>query len=845
MRMSRSRAWLLSFSALTGAMALQAPAWAADAPAPDTAGASAKVDEVVVTGALRTQRLQEAPMAVTAVKPEEFINSGFKEPRELQFLSPSIQVSIQGANAIYIRGSGTNSQNGGTEQSVGMVIDGVLMGFVDDIGGDISDLDHVEVYRGPQGTQFAKNASAGVVSVMTKRPQLGSYSATVHASYGEHNDTSDDATVNIPIGDDMAARMTASFQHRDGVFPNLALGQNQGGREAKGVKFKYLWSPKDRVQVYLSADARLQFDKPNFPQAWAVCGTASQNFATYVSPNYNTLVADAKNGTYASQVTAADKAIGPCNSAYLAGITPSNTNSQIAEKDDAFRHTSAGGVSAEVDYPLGDFQLMSLTAYRFMSRTFYGPAGSGYYTSSYLQNWYNGGQISEELRLISPAGKKLTWVNGLFLYDRDTVTKSCGCGPQYGQAQIQYPNTVYGPGVFTSAQGGQTKNHNVNKSYAFYTDGAYHFTDKFQLNAGFRVTFDDISASILTVPVSGVYNTAGAINGGVVVEPGYINGVFYNVGQTGNFVIPTAVNTSGNPAVVVLPYRSLDVKTTGYTYRVSPQYFFTRDIQLYATFAHGYKGPLIDTSINLLDAIKPEEVDMWESGLKTAWFDHRVTADLTFFHQQFKNYQVTVLNQQVVPNVFQLGNAGGMLSQGAEFEVTARPVDDFLFNGGFSFNDSHYTDFVTSCWNAGEPIKQAKSTSVTAPDGTCITANGATSTQARGSALINSSKWTYRLTGTYTHMVDGWKLDAQAGWFWRSGWLSAPMDPNITNPAYGVLNLNGGVTTPDGRFRVGLFARNALNTFFLAGRQSNNGGWTNVLNPEAVRTVGVNFTGHF
>ena len=92
----------------------------------------------------------------------------------------------------------------------------------------------------------------------------------------------------------------------------------------------------------------------------------------------------------------------------MAGITPSPTNRQIAEKDDAFRHTSAGGTSLEVDYPLGDFQLMSLTAYRFMSRKFYGPAGSGYYTSSYLQNWYNGGQVSEELRLISPAGKKLT-----------------------------------------------------------------------------------------------------------------------------------------------------------------------------------------------------------------------------------------------------------------------------------------------------------------------------------------------------------------------------------------------------------------------------------------------------
>ena len=71
------------------------------------------------------------------------------------------------------------------------------------------------------------------------------------------------------------------------------------------------------------------------------------------------------------------------------------------------------------------------------------------------------------------------------------------------------------------------------------------------------------------------------------------------------------------------------------------------------------------------------------------------------------------------------------------------------------------------------------------------------------------------------------------------------MDPNITNPGYGVLGLNAGLSSPDGKYRFGLFARNALDQFFLAGRQANNGGWTNVLNPEAVRTVGVTFDAKF
>jgi iron complex outermembrane receptor protein len=818
MQLSRSRTWLLSCTALAGALSLGAPVHAAAAAEP---GATAKVEEIVVTGALRSLRLQEAPVAVTAVKPEEFINAGLKEPRDLQFLSPSIQVSIQGANAIYIRGSGTNSQNGGTEQSVGMVLDGVLQGFVDDIGADISDLDHVEVYRGPQGTQFAKNASAGVVSVMTKNPQFGILSGLVHASYGEHSDTSDDATVNVPINDKLAARLSFGFQHRDGVFYNAGIRQDQGGREQKSFRAKLRFEPKERWSFILDVDGRLTFDKPNFPQAWAFCGPATTTAFT----NYT--------GT---------RTLPGCNGALLSGITPSNSNSTIAERDDAYRHTQASGVGLTSSIPLGEFTLTSITAYRAMSREFFGPAGSGAYTNTYLHNWYNGGQASEELRLISPADKRFTYVGGLYFYDRDTVTKSCGCGPGYQQAQVQYPNTPSGAGVWYSPQGGQTKAHNVTKSYAAYTDGSFHVTSKLQINAGARITYDDVYASIATVATPGVYNQPGSIPGGVVVVPGFINGVFYNAGATGNFVIPATVNTAGNPAVVVLPFRSLSNNHTGYTYRIGPQYFITPDIQVYGTFAHGYKGPLIDTTVNTLDAILPEEVDMYEAGLKSAWLDHRLTANLTVFREQFKNYQVSVLNQTITPNQFQLGNAGGELSQGVELELNARPHPDWNLSASTTFNDSHYTDFVTSCWNAAEPIKQT-----TSGINGCYVHPGATAaaTNAVGTPLINNSRWTYRVGATYTHTIDGYKVDMTANYLWRSQWLSAPMDPNIVNPGYGVLGLNGGVTTPDGRYRIGFFARNALDTFFYAGRQANNGGWTNVLNPESVRTVGVNFTGRF
>ena len=801
MNFNRSRALLLGFTALSGAVLMAAPAFAADAAAA-AADAGPKVDEVVVTGSLRTQRLQDAPVAVTAVAATEFTNAGLKDPRELQFLSPSIQVSIQGANAIYIRGSGTNSQSGGTEQSVGMVIDGVLMGFVDDIGGDISDLDHFEVYRGPQGTQFAKNASAGVVSMMTKKPRIGTYEGNVNVTYGEHSDTSDNATVNVPISDTMAARFTASFQHRDGVFRNISLNEMQGGREAKGVKGKLLWAPNDKVTVFLSGDTRLQYDKPNFPQAWGQCGPAPLTTAFI---NYT--------GT---------KTVGFCNGALptltAAGIAPSPTNSVIVERDDAFRHTAAGGVSAEIDYQLGEFKITSLTAYRYMNRNFHGPSGSGTYTNAFLNNKYDGNQISEELRLISPADKKLTYVAGLFLYDRDTTTLSLGIGPAYGQAQYEYPNTAYGTGVMVG--NGLSHTHNVNKSYAAYTDGSYHFTDKLQLNMGFRVTRDDIGASLYLTQYPGDFNP---ITSGVP-------------------------NTSANPTFV-LPnpnYRTLKTPATGLTWRVGPQYFVTPNLQFYATLAHGYKGPVIDTSLSpVFDAILPEEVTMYEAGMKSSWFDHRLTANVTLFYQHFTNYQVSVLNQTVIPNVFQLGNAGGMISQGGEFEFQGRPWQDWLFSASLSVNDAHYLHFLTSCWNAAEPIKQV-TTGINGCFNHTSIVGSASSADAFGTPLINASKYTYRLGGTYTHTFKNQMiLDATANWTWRSQWLSAPMDYYIANPGYGIVGLNGGITTADGKYRVGFFVRNALNTFFLAGRQANNGGFTNVLNPEAVRTIGGTLTAKF
>ena len=799
------RIYRLGWLAGTSLLAFSAPVLAQTSISTTTAdvaataaGANNTVDAVVVTGALRTQRLQEVPLAVTSISGDDFAASNFKEPKELTYLSPSIQIS-QGGNGIYIRGSGTNSQNAGTEQSVGMVIDGVLMGFVDDIGGDTSDLDHIEVYRGPQGTQFAKNASAGVVSITTKKPEIGANLWDTHIAYGEHNDTNANSVLNVPINDTMAARFSASFQHRDGVFYNAALKDYQGGREAYGLRGKFIWKPKDRTSIYWSVDVRREVYNPNFPQAFQKCGPGS-------NATFNTVF-----GT-----PSAPKALPPCVGVIAEGVVPGPDNTVSGEMDPAFRHTVAGGSSVQIEYPLGEFELTSLTAFRFMSRRFHGPSGSGSYSSQFLNNSYNAFQWSEELRLVSPPSEKFDYVLGLFLYDRVSHLKTLTAGQGYGSVFTVPAAVAYGPLAVVSSSGGELFSNNFNKSVAGYADGTYHFTSKLQAVAGIRVTRDMVSADGHTVVLPGVFLSPGA---------------------------------------VFKPSDADEITKTGVTARIGPQYFFTPDVQVYGTYAHGYKGPIIDTSTAVFGRVLPETVNAFETGIKSAWLQHRLTVDVTAFNENFKNYQVSTLNTSIVPNVFQLGNAGGQLSRGVELEINAKPVSSISMQFGLTYLDSHYTEFRTACYTT--PAQLATSTQtykepqITDPSGKggCYSFTSGTSTvrytDAAGFPLINASKWTYRFGLNYNHPVEGGgTIDASATYLWRSKFYSVAPDPNLVNRPYGLANFTLGYTSPDGRWRMGFWVRNAFNKFFTLAIQANTsdggvGGATNVLPTEAVRTAGV------
>lgn len=755
--------------ASAGLLALSSQAFAQEA-AP-TADAS-QIQEVVVTATRRAEAVQNIPIAVTVISGDQFRQTNFKNPIDLQYLSPSIQVSASGGIGFNVRGVGTNSFNLATEQTVGLSVDGVISGFVDDIGGDLSDAARVEVLRGPQGTQFGKNASGGLISITTKKPTFDGFHFDGRASYGEHNDTNDSLRINVPLSDTLAFSLLGSYQSRDGFIYNPVRKVTEGKQEQWALKGKLLWKPTDNFSIYTIVDYRFAHWDPNFLSTYRALGAGS------AFPPIPT---------------------GLGIQAY--GIVAGPENQQVGDAGDSFRHTGVGGISTEINYNLGDYTLTSLTAFRAIWRPSYGTLGGTPIVFVEGPTIQNGAQWSEELRLTSPAGKRLEYVAGLYYYNRSMHSKGLFAGPFGGSAP---------PGFQLSFSGGEDYSTFRVTSYAAFTDGTFHITDALRLIGGVRVGHDKAEASQYTVPLPGVLPLFGAVNG------------------------PSSGGTSA----------------TNYAFRIGPQLQLAPDVMAYATASRGYKGPIALPVAGLaVRQIRPEIVNSYEAGLKSSFWDRKATVNIAVFLEKFKDFQTSVLDNTTVPPSFVLGNAGGLKTQGIELETQFKPVAGLTFSGNVTYQDAKFTDFKTQCFSVNAPIKEGTTTNPSGVGGCYTPPGGGTGfTQAAGAPLSNASRWNYTLSASYEHEVGDFVFDISANYIFRSKFYTNGADPNTKIDGYGVAGLNMGLSPKSGRWRVGVFARNLFDQYYVSAVETgifDDGALTNVINPEAHRTLGVQLEAHF
>jgi iron complex outermembrane recepter protein len=443
----------------TAAAALATGASAQPAPASGTT-----VGEIIVTARHREESLQRVPINISVVSGAQASAKNLNDIQDLSSQIPSVDFRTGASNkdqTVFVRGIGTISTSPGVEPSVSMVVDGVVMARPGQATVDLSDLDHVEVLNGPQGTLFGKNASAGVVNVVTKNP-TNTQTGFIDAGYYEGDEYRLAGGVSGPIaGDQLKGLVTLFSGAYQGNVDNVYLHDKVNGYIDNGERAKFVYTPNNDLTLTLGADYTHSLET-NPTGVWASTSRiAYPTNAVTNNPGQATLL-----GTE--------------------GVTASGDNKTIAADIKSTAEDKNGGVSLQADWKLGGgYTLTSITAFRdWRNVQLQDYDQMSVATSTYPAiediGHLHFDQTSEELRIASPKGGFIDYVAGLYYLDavdnetyQRNVVEVGGATPGFNRGLGHYGST--------------------DKNYALFGEANVNFTSALRLVVGARGIGDDLS----------------------------------------------------------------------------------------------------------------------------------------------------------------------------------------------------------------------------------------------------------------------------------------------------------------------------------------------------------------
>jgi iron complex outermembrane receptor protein len=625
-------------------------AWAQAAPtlaAQADANSPEEIQEITVTAQFRKERLQDTPLAITAIDSATMEQKGLETIVDAANLAPNVTISPDVGDygqiaAIFIRGVGQTSPHFAEEPGVGMYIDNVYYGVLSGALFSLMDSDRAEVLRGPQGTLSGKNSIGGSIKLFSKQPS-DQDDAYVEGTYGDYNRIVARAASNFTLTDGLYARIAVASKHVDGYMkrldyacatgndsdPTYSLGRGsceigtQGGEDSHTARAAFRWIGTENLDNTLTFDV-IEDRSENPPQKtifqsplWAgtnnyiTCATCYTNYENYV-------------------------------------VTPSGPNANPAYVMPDTTPLSESGVSNSLKYDFtSSLQLISITAYRqsvvaFASRNSATPA------SIADQLWQlSHKQFTQEFRLNGSVGTLMDWTAGLFYYDADgkstgRITIDGGLAPGGGGLNLDFQ--LDDPVVTNS------------KSGFFHT--VWHVMEKADLTAAVRYTSD-----------------------------------------TKEFTF-NRLDIYGQPYAGI-PLFDLPVTYRGdrTDYRFNLDYRWTRDFMTYVQIATGYKGGGVNPEPYYASQAlpyNPETLINYEVGAKSAWFDRHFTLNATAFFDVYHNFQGALTSCPTIspfPDApcDQVTNVGNAQIKGAELEAALNPVGGLTFDLAAGYLDFNYT----------------------------------------------------------------------------------------------------------------------------------------------------------
>lgn len=683
---------LFATTALAACAMFATPAVAQDA----DDGAEAAPDDsiIIVTATRRAEDVQDIPLAVTAVSPEQLDRQGVVNVQDITAVSPSFSTSnaqlASGSVVLRIRGVGTTSNNIGFESAVGIFIDGAYQSRPGVALSEFVDVERVEVLRGPQGTLFGRNTSAGALNITNRRPDLSDVGGFVNATYGNRDLVSVQGAVNLPVVQDtLAVRLTGAYRERDGYYTLLnGAGQNVGESNAQDqflLRGQVGWETEGGISGRIIAD---------YSESDAPFGAALEVLQSPLEAA----------GAFAAVGLGARGGMSGPDVATFAG---DRTNAQAAVDNriatvnfEPVTQVDNWGITGELEIPLGDSaDLIYVGSYReFDSFEAYDSDFSGLDVFNVTGNVTSIDTMTHELRVQGDAwGGRLSWLIGGYYSDEDIQqAASFQLGTQYdgligalfGGAAGPAPLQLFSGGVSPAGTTNTNLYSQSSTSWSVFTHNTFEITDSLDFTVGLRWSDESKDGAF----AQGNNNNAicpailASIGAGAVPAP-LINSVF----GTGCFAF-TAPADLPQAAVFPLPRTFAGTFSDDeLIYTVKLAYEFAAPINVYASFTHGYKsgGFNLDSTAAAGGAdprFLSEEVDAYEIGMKARLLDNAVTLNLAAYREEFSNFQVL----EFTGAQFTTFNVPKANTQGIEIESTIRPNDNFTFNLGLTYTDAAY-----------------------------------------------------------------------------------------------------------------------------------------------------------
>ena len=738
-------------------------AFAAPAHAQDTAPADEQAPgEIVVTAQKRSENLQSVPLAVSVISADALADSNRPSLEGASQLVPSLNFQKSGTTlnqTIFLRGVGTATFSIAGEPSVSTVVDGVVYARSGEAFADTIDVAQIEVLRGPQGTLFGKNASAGVVNITTQMPKF-EFGGSAEASYFDRNEVRLKGSVNLPLGQDTAVRVTGIYGNYDGNIRNVTTNEWVNGYKRFGFRGQFLYEPSDDLRVYLAADYYKNDDD--------CC----------------------------AEIMATNLASGSLAATVLPQPAGSDTR-EVAQNLVTATKEEGWGVSGQVDFALGTHTVTSITAYR-------GWDNSEIRDGDWLPRAYvgfnqlhdNGPQtsntFSQELRLTSPADQTLSYVVGLYYsraesertFTRNVISCAAATGAPTG---VLIPcgsaNAAASQSISGTATFGSTFNN-----FAAFSQATLKLSEKARVIAGLRYTNDRLSAFLSRTATAGP-GIQGNFDQGVYDE--YVKQLALNL-------TPANAITAALPKSNGVPFRT-KTSNGNVSGKLALQYDFSDDVMGYASYARGYKGPAYNVFFNLTasgtNVIEPETSDSFEVGLKNTFLDGKMTLNIAGFYSKYNNFQAN--NPDLVSGVVvtRFTNAGTISTTGLEMDLNYRPTRNTTISGGLAVTDAHVVKFKA-------PLGAA-----VIPEGTKL----AFAPTWKGSLSLEQRF----PTGGFADVVFNGSMNFQSEQL--SIFSANAVERELgTIPAYALVNASLSLVEPDDKWKLSLIVRNLFDKSYAA-----------------------------